>query len=250
MKHTHICRIVSVEEIIKDTFDVVVEFPEDSQPGQFVHILCGGDSLLRRPISICDSGEGWLRFIFAVKGSGTKFLAQKKAGDTLDVLGPLGTGFSVNKSGNGTAILIGGGIGIFPLIKLAKNLSTKVNAILGFRTKDLMIMQDDFEKVCDAVSIATDDGSFGTHGLVTDVLKEKIKTDNITSIYACGPMPMMSEIKKIAEANNIFCELSLEERMGCGIGACAVCVCKANGLNVKVCQMGPVFNCKEVFNDA
>ena len=250
MKTTHICEIISKKEISNGIFDVIVKFPETSQPGQFVHILCGDGVLLRRPISICDCGNGWLRFIFAVRGEGTKLLSLKQEGDMLDIMGPLGMGFNVSKKGDGTAILIGGGIGIYPLINLAKALGNNVEAILGFRNKDLIVLEDEFNKICDKTHIATDDGSYGFKGLVTDVLSRQIKLKKVTSIYACGPMPMMKAIKEIALENNITCQLSLEERMGCGIGACAVCVCKAKGEYTKVCQSGPVFDAKEVdFND-
>lgn len=246
MKTTHICEILSMQEIAKDTFDCCVQFPEPAEPGQFIHVLCGEAVLLRRPISICDSGENWLRFIFQVRGQGTELLAQKKEGDTLDILGPLGQGFNAEKRGDGTAILVGGGIGIFPLIKLAKRLGHAVESITGFRTKDLIVLKDEFEKICDTAYIATDDGSFGHHGLVTDVLKERVEKGGVSAIYCCGPIPMMKAVKQIALENDIYCELSMEQRMGCGIGACAVCTCKSNGSNVKVCQNGPVFNAKEV----
>ena len=250
LKTTHICEIISKNEISNGIFDVLVKFAESAQPGQFIHVLCGDGVLLRRPISICDCGKGWLRFIFAVRGEGTNLLSHKKEGDMLDILGPLGMGFDVSKKGEGTAILIGGGIGIYPLINLAKALGNDTEAILGFRNKDLIVLEDEFNKICNETHIATDDGSYGFHGLVTDVLLEQIKAKNVTSIYACGPMPMMKEIKKIALENNIHCQLSLEERMGCGIGACAVCVCKIKGEYSKVCQNGPVYNAKEVdFDD-
>jgi len=246
LKKTHFCKILSKKEIAPQTFDVLIEFPLPAKPGQFIHILCGDGVLLRRPVSICDSGDNWLRFIFAVKGEGTKRLALKKEGDVLDIIGPLGMGFSVAKRGEGTAIVVGGGIGIYPLVKTAKELGGNVESILGFRTKDLITLKEDFEGICDKTHIATDDGSYGYHGLVIDVLKQRIGETNVTSIYACGPMPMMKAIKEIALENNIFCELSLEQRMGCGIGACAVCTCKSKGENVKVCFNGPVFNAKEV----
>lgn len=242
MKKTYMCKILNINNPCKDIYDVTVEFPEAAQPGQFVHILCGGDTVLRRPISICDSGEGWLRFVYQVRGKGTKLLAEKKEGDILDILGPLGTGFDYQKRGNGTAIVIGGGIGIFPLLKLARALGDNTEAVLGFRTKDLAVLTDEFENACDKVHITTDDGTLGHHGFVTDVLKNRIAEGGVTSIYSCGPVPMMKAIKEIAAENGIYCQLSMEERMACGIGMCAVCTCKSHGENVKVCQKGPVFD--------
>ncbi len=246
MKKPFICEIIDKMPLAGDTFDMVVDFPESCSAGQFIHVLCGDGVLLRRPISICDAGKGWMRFVFAVRGEGTKRLAQHKIGDRLDILGPLGNSFDISKKGEGTSIVLGGGIGIFPLYFLSKALGGSTEAILGFRSKNLVIMEDEFEKVCSKTHIATDDGSYGTHGLVTDVLTERLKHGDVSSIYVCGPTPMMRAVKKIAADNNIFCQLSLEERMGCGIGACAVCVCKSQGEYLKICQNGPVFDAQEV----
>lgn len=251
MKKPYLCEIIKKTELIKDTFDIVVKFPEMSAPGQFIHVLCGDGVLLRRPISICDAGDDWLRFIFSVRGEGTKRLAQYKTGDMLDILGPLGnTSFNMKKRGEGTAVVIGGGIGIFPLYYLAKSMGGNVEAILGFRSKNLIIMEDEFKGVCSKIHITTDDGSYGTHGFVTDALLERMKKGDVSSLYACGPTCMMKAVKKIAEENDIYCQLSLEERMGCGIGACAVCVCKSKDEYVKICHNGPVFDSREVeFDD-
>ncbi len=240
----NICKIIKKTQLCKEVFDFEVEFSHRPLPGQFIHVLCGDGVFLRRPISICDYNEGILRFSFAVRGEGTKRLANHNEGDMLDILGPLGRGFDTGKSGEGTAVVVGGGIGIFPLYFLSKRIKTE--AILGFRTKDAVIMEDDFKSVCSAVHIATDDGSYGFHGLVTDVLQGRLEKADVTSVYACGPMPMMKEIKRITEDMGIFCQLSLEQRMGCGIGACSVCVCKSKGEYKKVCQNGPVFNAREV----
>ncbi|OQB14055.1 MAG: Dihydroorotate dehydrogenase B (NAD(+)), electron transfer subunit [Firmicutes bacterium ADurb.Bin193] len=250
MKKPHICEILDKQELTENTFDMVVSFPQSALPGQFIHVLCGEGVLLRRPMSICDAGRGWLRFIFDVRGEGTKRLAQHKIGDSLDILGPLGTGFNIEKKGEDTPIVLGGGIGIFPLLMLAKSLGKNTEAILGFRTKSLIIMEDEFNEACAHTHITTDDGSYGICGLVTDCLTNRISKGDVSSVYACGPMPMMKAVKKITEASGIYCELSLEQRMGCGIGACAVCVCKSNGEYLKVCQNGPVFDAREVdFDD-
>ena len=246
MKKIHLCELLSKTEISKDTFDFTVKFPEIAQPGQFVHILCGDRVFLRRPISICDDGDGYMRFIFYVKGEGTRLLAEKKVGDVIDILGPLGNGFNTNKCDDKTAILVGGGIGIFPLVKLAKALKQNVEVINGFRTKNAVILEDEFNQICSKVYITTDDGSYGTHGFVTDVLADRIKAGDVSAIYTCGPISMMAAVKKITAENNIYCEASMEQRMGCGIGACAVCTCKANGKNVKVCDEGPVFDAKDL----
>ncbi|MCK9479728.1 MAG: dihydroorotate dehydrogenase electron transfer subunit [Firmicutes bacterium] len=246
MEKTHSCTIVKKTMLCPDTYDFVVNFPQEPKPGQFVHISCGEGVMLRRPMSVCDYFDNNLRFSFAVRGKGTKLLAQHSVGDKLDILGPLGTNFGVDKKGDGVSLVIGGGIGIFPLFYTAKFLGEKTEAILGFRTKDLVIMEDDFNAVCSKTHIVTDDGSYNCAGLVTDIFKERLQKGDITSVYTCGPRGMMKAVAEIAAENDIFCEVSLEERMGCGIGSCAVCVCKIKGKYLKVCQNGPIFNAREV----
>lgn len=245
MKRNRLCKIIKMENPADKVYDVTVEFPEKAQPGQFVHILCGGDTMLRRPISICDSTEGTLRFIFQVRGKGTQLLSQRKVGQYLDILGPLGRGFDCGKK-DGISVVIGGGIGVFPLLMLAKELSGAVYGIFGFRSKNYVVLEDDFNAACDRTYITTDDGSCGRHGLVTDVLNEVIAAQKVGAVYACGPAPMLKAVKDITEKNGIFCELSAEQRMGCGIGSCAVCTCKSHGENVKVCKQGPVFNARDL----
>lgn len=246
MEKPYLCTIVKKKLLCPETYDFTVEFPKQPKPGQFIHILCGEGVLLRRPMSVCDYFNNLLRFSFAVRGEGTKRLARHNVGDRLDILGPLGTDFSTAKKGGGVPLVIGGGIGIFPLYYASKFLGEKTEAILGFRTKDLVIMEDDFNSVCAKTHIVTDDGSYKCMGLVTDLFKERLSLGGITSVYTCGPQGMMKAVAKIAAENDIFCEVSLEERMGCGIGACAVCVCKSEGKYLKVCQNGPVFNAKEI----
>lgn len=247
MKKSYICKILSKTQLCTDTFDYVVEFPEQPEPGQFIHILCGDGVLLRRPISICDYSDKHMRFIFAVRGEGTKRLAKYEVGDKLDILGPLGNGFNVAKKGDKTPLVIGGGIGIFPLYSLSKHLGENTEAIIGFQRMDCVIMEQDFNSVCAKTYVTTDDGSYGFPGRVTDVFKQRLEKGEISSVYACGPIPMLKAVAEIAQQRGLFCELSLEQRMGCGIGACAVCVCKSTRDEyLKVCQYGPVFNAREV----
>jgi len=251
-----LCKLIQKNEIAPNIFDFTVDCPiaPNAQPGQFLHIKCGGTTYLRRPISICDAYENKLRFIFEVRGGGTRELANVKAGETIDILGPLGRGFDLELAqGDGDIILVGGGIGTFPLLLLAKSLAAKGRkplAILGYRTKELVTLTDEFKAVCGEVKIATDDGSFGVHGFVTDVLAEMIKTAKIAGIYTCGPTPMMKAVATIANDNNIPAQVSMEERMACGIGACVTCTCSVGGSNVRVCKDGPVFNASEVNWDA
>lgn len=236
-------------ELAPGIFDFVVKSPEISeqaQVGQFLHIECGGKTLLRRPISICDFGEGFVRFAFQIKGEGTTELAKREVGDTINIMGPLGHGFSV-KDGE-KAVIIGGGIGVFPLLKLARTTDSAV--FLGFRNKDLVVMEDDYNEANGNVTICTDDGSYGYDGFAIAAMGEYLLENKADVIYCCGPKPMLKAVKQISEHMNIPCQLSLEERMGCGIGACLTCVCETTdtgmGKHKQVCTCGPVFDAKEV----
>ncbi len=220
-----------------------------SAPGQFVSVYCkDGSRILPRPISICETDRQNKRFrlVYRVLGEGTKELSKVKAGETVDVMGPLGNGFTISDCEH--AILIGGGIGIPPMVELAKTLKCKKTVVLGFR--DTIFLQNDFEGLGEVV-IATDDGSAGTKGTVIDAINQ----NNIVGdmIFACGPTPMLRGVKKLAEQMGIPAQLSLEERMACGIGACLACVCKSkekdehtNVNNKRICKEGPVFFAHEI----
>lgn len=246
-----ICRLVNKTRLTDTVFDFVVECPEmaeKAKAGQFLHVLCGGSSYLRRPISICDViGKNLIRFIFEVRGEGTRELAKRKPGDQLDILGPLGNGFTLPEEGqNGAVLLIGGGIGIFPLLRLAKDLGGTATALLGFRNKDSVMLANEFSKNCKNVFVATDDGSCGHRGFVTDILQNILRTNDVAMLYTCGPKPMMKLVADMANEKNIPAQLSMEERMGCGIGACVTCTCNVNGARKRVCKDGPVFYASEV----
>lgn len=240
--------LIKKEEIAKDIFDFVLECPtlaKKAKAGQFAHIAIPGKTL-RRPISICDATEKTLRIVFQVKGEGTKILSQSKVGDEIDILAPLGHGFEIPE--NKKIAFIGGGIGVPPMLYSAKKADNAI-AILGFRNKDAIILTEDFEEVCEKVYITTDDGSAGIHGFTTDVLKEIV--NNVDLVCACGPTPMLKAIAQICKDNSKPCQVSLEERMGCGIGACLVCACKTldkkgNTEHSHVCKKGPVYNAEEV----
>lgn len=249
MKKTYNCPIVSKEEISDGIFDMIIENEElakSAQCGQFLHIECGGDTFLRRPISICDAYDDKLRFIFQVKGEGTKELAKRNIGEALDVIGPLGRGFEITDAKN--PVIIGGGIGVFPLYMLAKKVEADV--FLGFRTKSLTVMEDEFKNVSKSVTVGTDDGSYGYNGYIAEAMKEYIDKNECDMIYCCGPKPMLKAVKAIAEERGIPCQISLEQRMGCGIGACLVCSCETvhEGTDryKRVCKNGPVFYSTEV----
>ncbi len=240
------CEVLENKLIAPDIFDLTVrsEFiAEKAGCGQFANILCDG-KMLRRPISICDSGDGVVRFVYQVKGGGTKWLSERSAGDTLEVFGPLGNGFSM-PDGVKKLTLIGGGIGIPPMFKTLKTAAEKgikTKVILGARTKDLVILEDEFKKYADEVAVCTDDGSYGKKGFVTDILAD---TDT-DCVMACGPVVMLSAVHRACRKRGVLCYVSLEERMGCGVGACVCCVCKVKTRDFEgykqVCKAGPVFD--------
>lgn len=243
-----LCEILRRAEIAENTFDFTVCAPElaaAAAPGQFAHIYVPGKTL-RRPISICDIDKdaGTLRFVFQVRGGGTAELAKFKVGDAFDILAPLGHGFTVEPEKK--ALLVGGGIGVPPLLGAAKHYGENATVAIGFRSRDFVILEDDFKAAGCEVRVATDDGSYGHHGLVLDLIRD-LRPD---VIHACGPMVMLRAVAQLAKENNIRCEISLEERMACGIGACLGCAVELNGEDGTymghVCKDGPVFAAERV----
>ncbi len=253
MKKTYECRLVKKAELAKGIFDYTVEAPEiasDAKCGQFLHIDCGASVFLRRPISICDAGDGMVRFIFQVKGEGTEALSKRAEGDMINIMGPLGHGFEINEKKYSDPVIIGGGIGAFPLYKLCRKLKGEAVTFLGFRNKELVVMEDEFNEVSKLSIVGTDDGSYGYNGYVINALKGYIQNNRCDVIYSCGPTPLLKAVKQLAEEKNIDCQISLEQRMGCGIGACLVCACdtvhSGTDKRMRVCKNGPVFDAKEV----
>lgn len=244
--------IVESQNMIADgIFDMWIttcNIAEKAVPGQFISVYTKDSSrLLPRPISICETDGNRLRIVYRVVGKGTKEFSEYKSGDSIRILGPIGNGFPLFEGKK--AILIGGGIGIPPMLELSKRIYDSKEIVVGYRSKDTFLEND--LKVYGNVTVATDDGSYGYHGTVIDAIKQAgIKGD---VIYACGPTPMLRAIKEYAAQNNIEAWLSLEEKMACGIGACLACVCKSAAIdehsqvhNKRVCKDGPVFNAAEV----
>ena len=248
MPERYFCQIAAREKLADDIFAVTVGWKEaaNTRPGQFIHIKCG-DLLLRRPISICSVSENTLKFVFEVKGEGTSRLSQCKVGEVLDILGPLGNGFTLPQ---GRVIAVGGGIGVPPMLHAAQSHDGPVTAVLGFRDKHRVILKSEFESVCDEVIVTTDDGSAGIHGPVTKPLEDLLKADAEVTVLACGPRAMLQAVAQVCEKYGAPCRVSLEERMGCGVGACLVCACatRVDGADYmqRVCKDGPVFNAREV----
>lgn len=219
-----------------------------TRPGQFVHVRCGEGLLLRRPISICNWSvdRDLIRMVFEARGEGTAWLAQRQVGDRLDVMGPLGRGFDMEP--NGRYLLVGGGIGVPPMLGCAMHGGRDHVAILGFRSAQNAMMLEEFSRCCSGVRVATDDGSMGHHGFVDALVREELEKDSsFTAVLACGPKPMLRSVARAAEAFGVPCQVSMEERMGCGVGACLVCACKSSDGHYKhVCKDGPVFDAREV----
>ena len=240
--------------LAENIFSFTVHCPEAAELarcGQFVHILVPGFTL-RRPISICgiDREQGTIRFVFIIKGRGTEALARMNEGDMIDMIAPLGNGFSVQSAPAGSrVIVVGGGIGVPPMLETAKNCKN-VTAVLGFRSYGNIILADEFRQVCDDVILCTDDGSVGEKGLVTAPLTRELEKGDVGAVFACGPLRMLGAVADIAKQYGVFCEVSLEERMGCGVGACVGCVARINRNGeeklLRVCKDGPVFDAKEV----
>ena len=249
--------IISQERIAQDIYSMWIrtEAAQTAVPGQFLSMYTNdGSKLLPRPISICEINrtDGSLRVVYRVTGrhTGTELFSRMQEGDTIPVIGPLGNGFSYEKAQGKRAFLIGGGIGVPPILELAKQMKCdKKQIIVGYRDRETFL-KDEFEQNGE-VYISTEDGSVGTKGNVMDAIRENALGADI--IYACGPTPMLRAVKAYAEENGIECYISLEERMACGIGACLACVCKSkekdhhtNVNNKRICKDGPVFLSTEV----
>ena len=257
MMNKELCNVVSQVEIADSIYELTLKgelVQQMSETGQFVHLKVSNsiDPLLRRPISIAkiDKSNNEFTMIYRKEGRGTTLLAEKKAGEEVDVLGPLGHGFPVEETTLGeTALLVGGGIGVPPLYELSiqlVNRGVQVIHVLGFQTKEAVFYESEFALLGETY-IATADGSYGSKGFVTDVIGDK--NLSFDTLYSCGPTPMLKALNSNFADKKVF--LSLEERMGCGIGACFACVChtsddKDGTSYKKVCSDGPVFRAGEV----
>ena len=237
-----IVKISSNEKIAENIMKMVLEGDTSSlsKPGQFINIKLDG-KYLRRPISVCDYNDNSITIIYKIVGSGTEQMAEMKAGESLDILNGLGNGFDTSLSGN-NPVLIGGGVGVPPMYGVCKELyekGIKSKVILGFNSKDDVFYRGEFEKLGAEVYITTADGSMGTKGFVTDILKDI----DYSYFFTCGPMPMFKAIENVAKTSGQY---SFEERMGCGFGACMGCSCKTKYGNKRICKDGPVLIREEI----
>lgn len=248
--------VLEQKEIASGIFRLVLQTKEiaaQAKAGQFVSVYSKDPSkLLPRPISLCeiDKTKGTLTLVYRVTGenTGTEEFSRLQKDDTVRILGPLGNGFPVDAADGKKAFLIGGGIGIPPILQLAREMKADKQMVLGFR--DSLFLMDEFQAE-GQVYVATEDGSAGTKGNVLDAICANGLSADI--IYACGPTPMLRALKAYAEEHEMVCYISMEERMACGIGACLACVCKtkdkdahSNVNNKRICKEGPVFDAREV----
>lgn len=235
-------KITDNKKIAEKTYFMSLEGDTSAitKPGQFINIKLDG-FFLRRPISVCDCENGKLSIIYKVVGNGTKEMSELSVGAELDILSGLGNGYDTSKSGD-CPVLIGGGVGVPPMYLLCKKLVSegkKATVILGFNSEKEVFGVDEFKATGAEVYVTTADGSVGTKGFVTDVLKNL----DYTYFYTCGPMPMFKAIESIAKTSGQY---SFEERMGCGFGACMGCTCKTKYGNKRICKDGPVLEREEI----
>ena len=245
-------QVIQQDILVRDVVRLVVNAPEiagSTRPGQFVHIRLTDtiDPLLRRPFSIadCDATKGTLTFIYRVIGHGTALMTKLKPGDTINCMGPLGNGFDVTAK---RPLLVGGGMGLAPLLLLAKAFCSRPATILmGGRNEQELFWPELYAGICPNIHITSDDGSVGHHGFTVDLLPELLKQDKFDVIYACGPHAMLKGVAEVAAHYGVPCQVSLEDYMACGVGACLSCTCAStSGKRHKVCTDGPVFWAQEV----
>ena len=233
-------KIIKNEHVIDNIYKLVVEFSDKIIPGQFFMLkTLNNEFLLPRPISVNDCDENTVTFLYRVEGFGTNVISTLKEGSMIQTLGPLGNGFDIDKL-TGKVAVVGGGIGIAPLLYLVKSLGKKSDVYLGFR--DITYEVTEFERYANKVLIATEDGSVGKKGFVTGL----VDFSSYDCVVTCGPQAMMDAVMNECEKSNTRCFVSLEKRMACGLGACLGCVVQTKDGMKRVCKDGPIFEISEL----
>lgn len=244
MKNLINAEIVNNTCVADDIYRLTVKADMSGKPGQFIQVrLPSNEFTLRRPFGIAAIKEGQVTMFYRVVGRGTKYLSSLQSGE-INLLGALGNGFSLLE---GRVLLVGGGLGLAPLIFAASEIKSADVLIGGKNKAEADLWQDEFEPLSDELLIATDDGSVGFHGFVTELLPKVLSKNKYTAILTCGPEIMMRRVAALARERNIPCQVSLEKRMGCGLGACLSCSIDTTNGRRKICKDGPIFNAEEVF---
>ena len=245
-------KVLENEPLCEGIYRMRIECPrisKEAKAGQFVLLkVCQGfDPLLLRPFSFHDVQSESYDLVYQVVGRGTSILSTKSIGDVMDSIGPLGNGF---KFVQGESVLVAGGIGVAPLLLLARSLARrkmKTVLVYGAKTAASMVCKEGFDSVGVSVKLATEDGSTGFKGTCVELLEPLLKSSNVNAVYACGPTAMLREVAKLCKDHNTTCQISVEERMACGVGACKGCsISRTDGGYLTVCKDGPVFDAREV----
>ena len=246
--------IIEKKALAGDIYSYTLLCPEvanEAKTGQFVQVKAEGYTL-RRPISICsiDKEKGTIRLVFEIRGKGTDKISQLNKGDLMDIIAPLGNGFNYSTEKQGRVIVVGGGIGTPPMLDIARDYGESATAILGFRSFDRVILDKDYAKGGAKTIVCTDDGSVGVAGTIAKPLEEELSKGDVAMVFGCGPTPMLKAVVECCKAAGVPSQVSLEQRMGCGVGACVVCACTVirggRQYVLRVCKDGPVFKGEEV----
>ena len=247
MAKIFITDIIANEQVADKVFRLTIDAPglaKISRAGQFVQVKISDDFTLRRPLGIASTANGRVKIFYRVVGRGTQILSTRRAGEHLDILGSLGNGFTPC---DGKILLVGGGMGLAPLLCAAENFSADV--LMGGRNAgEVSFWQDEFQPHAEEIFLTTDDGSVGKYGFVTDALPEILLRKNYSAVLTCGPEIMMRGVARLAKQKKLPCEVSFEKRMACGLGACLSCSIDTVDGRKKVCKDGPIFDACKVFD--
>lgn len=233
-------KVLYNEKVVDNIYKMVCEDTNEIKPGQFYMLKLNGQTLLPRPISICEKEDNKITFLYAVVGKGTEEFSKLNEGDYINLTGPLGNGFDLSKD-LGKVAIVTGGIGTAPMVEVSKRLREKykdavIDVYAGFR--DEIYLKEELLKYADSVNVTTNTGKYGHKGFVTDILKP----EEYDTVLCCGPEIMMKKVIEMCKEKNVKIYVSMEKHMACGVGACLVCTCKTKDGNKRTCKDGPVFD--------